>query len=199
MTYTAMQYETCYECFVEKPIAHMMMFNLYDSPWDELPKEKWLCDTNYDDDYGSCADKLTDNSWSDFRYSECDICQRLVCNQSPKNGWHVQMMWYKDEYICLKCYEKEMFLYGIDEDTIDDRSLSGMFFNYDELEEQGFKRDSIHFAASTYDAIHINARMRELISEGNYVLLNYERMAIGGLEGDCSIWKRKNTPAAEIC
>jgi len=196
----------CEECGTKKPKSQMYRFEAYDTPWDDTPRILYVCKEmpqemkdSYNMQYReSCEELLTDSSWADFRYFECDECGRFICEQNPRNGWHVQ---YREldhghailDYakVCLKCYESMMFEDGLTDDDLEAGKLSGMFFNDSELEEHGFQKipefDYVHVTSET-KAKQIIERAKILKASGHKVVINYESMAIGGLEGYVTLW-----------
>ena len=99
----------CYECEGKGRVGkRMVAVEVYDSPWQEEPKTIYVCTYPDPEEYGrSCFDLLTDESWADFRYFECQSCYRMVIRQCPSNGWHSYVREWEDEgEVCLKCYER---------------------------------------------------------------------------------------------
>lgn len=199
----------CHECGTVKDIRAMYPVTAYDSPFDEVPEVFYVCKTipkknkgrnsvlRY---YESCEELLTDSSWSDFRYFTCEFCNRFICEQNPHNGWHVQYRIINEcEQICLKCYESIMFEQGLELEQLEQGKLPGMFFDENELIEHGFIKvidfDYIHVCSSR-DVKKVCDKGIELMSAGYIVVINYESMAIGGLEGYISLFAKKIEPTS---
>ena len=158
----------------------------YSRPFDESPDENYFVNWFSADCYaGRVYSK-------DFAYEVCDECNRTICFQNPSNGWHVQMHITDGGCICNKCYEENALIYGINDD-FDGESIPGQFFNYKDIEENGWEKveDSI-LAGSGYSGYrnpeYAISIIQKWIDAGRKVLVNYENMAIGGLGGYVSIY-----------
>lgn len=186
----------CNECGREKPKSQMHKLDVFDSPFDTIPRTIYVCkqapkelsESHYIE---SCDELLRDSSWADFRYFDCHVCNRMICEQNPHNGWHVQYRVVDAEQICLSCYEKDMFENGLSEDDLESDSLHGMFFDESELAKHGFSKhpdfDYVHVTGER-QAQRILDTAKSLKTENRKVIINYESMAIGGLEGYISLW-----------
>tara|TARA_R110002020_G_scaffold237375_1_gene449691 strand:+ start:267 stop:905 length:639 start_codon:yes stop_codon:yes gene_type:complete len=200
---------TCYECDRERPKDATNVYELYSTPWDDVGTTSYLCNDEFGHAeverengrevfdswkyYESCVEVLTDSGWSDFRYFECVGCYRTICEQNPKNGWHVQ---YRindpEEYeqVCLKCYQDEILENGISRESVENGELSGMFFNRGELDDWEKVMDYIHINESkTVQQVLDN--ILGWMDEDYKVVIDYERMGIGGLEGYISVYRKK--------
>jgi len=168
--------------FLEREFSERSMeAELYDTPWDEAGRGAWFCSD-------ACADGYM-NSGS-FDYILCEGCTRLVCEQNPANGWHVQFREHADlGYICLRCYEKETLESGQPRSDFGGSKIrGGMFFSSGNREprENGFEEVpefTDYFVNGAESARRYNRQALELIDAGHKVLTGYERLAIGGLEG----------------
>jgi len=131
----------------------------------------------------------------DFRYFYCEFCDRSICEQNPANGWHVQVR-YLDAGtpICLKCYEEHILKNGIDRESFEDGTIAGMFLETSELETAGYKPVpefiDKHIQRES-DAESYCKKALELIDAGYTIVTDYERMAIGGIEGYVTMYARK--------
>lgn len=196
----------CWECGIEGAISNFYKYELYDTPWDDTPRIAYLhkripAALKKDSPFkyiDSCSELLDDHSWADFRYFECVECQRMICEQNPRNGWHTQYRyWGEDgdgEQICLRCYEKEVLENGIPREKFENEQLPGMFFSGDNSEplDAGYEKEGTYFVG---DATPVCAKALELIDSGHKVVVGYESMAIGGLEGTVSLfYKKEETP-----
>ncbi len=179
---------TCRHCDAEVPKEHALKSDLYDTPWDSAPEDAWYCSPYcYDAQQGRMYSK-------DFNYFYCESCDRNICEQDPSNGWHVQVRYLDEEPICLKCYEAHILEHGIDRESFENGALQGMFLEVSELEDAGYEQvDGFvdrHIRGSD-DATPYCAKAIELIDAGYTVITDYERMAIGGLEGYVTMYARQ--------
>jgi hypothetical protein len=195
---------TCWQC--GEPIeinAPYTKIELYDSPYDSSGHEEAFHVENGEQDYDSCYDRLTDTGWADFRYFDCEICHRMICRQSPRNGWHTQVRLINDgaSEICLRCYEEDILENGIDQESFEEGKISGLFLNDADLAEKGFERVEgfhyVHIQSKSSARLYCEKALK-LIEDGFIVATNYERMAIGGLEGYVSMWVKKTRPSSVI-
>jgi hypothetical protein len=94
--------------------------------------------------------------------------------------------------VCLQCYEKRILENGISRESFEDGKIEGMFSP--DAYEHGF------VPVEDFQDVHITgqdsvdaycAKAISLIDAGNIVLTDYERLAIGGLEGYVSLYAKK--------
>ena len=205
---TAEKTVRCYECDRERPINLMDSYELFDTPWDDEGTLSYLCNDEFghaenmrnDNEepydswkyYESCSEVLRDGSWADFRYFDCEGCYRTVCEQNPKNGWHVQYRIENEcEQICLKCFQDQILEYGVSRDVIENGEISGLFFNYnDPLLEGWDKFIDYRFINSGDSKDRLLDEVLENIDNGYKVVIGYESMSIGGLEGSVSVYRK---------
>ena len=195
----------CFGCEAKGRVnKRMAAVEVYDSPWQEEPTVIHACRTNgqgLDPDervygYSSCLDLLYDESFASFRYFDCDGCGRTVIRQCPSNGYHSYVRYDEDacEEVCLRCYEADMFANGLPRETFDKGQIAGMFCNRGELEEHGYAPvphyEGVYIACED-DAARFCRVAVALIDAGRKVAVDYERMAIGGLEGYVSMYARR--------
>lgn len=162
--------------------------DLYDRPFDLNP--------NSDKFVSWFARKcMIGNVYSkDFMYYYCYSCNRHVCGQNPSNGWMSQVH-IGDGYVeCNKCYEERVLRDGINDD-FDGDNIPGQFFNYSDVEEAGWEEVETGLLAGSgrrgyADPSSVTGKIQKLIDEGWRVLVNYEDMAIGGLGGYVSLYKK---------
>lgn len=193
----------CAECGAfGRPGRRMIAFEVYDTPWETEPRTRYACRTAGDFGLGLgkrvCADLLTDTGWADFRYFECDGCGRMICEQNPHNGWHVQfrMIGADRDQVCLRCYQRRILAMGIDWTAT--TTLPGMFFSGDNREplDAGFEEiEESVFVGSQSAVDEVIAKCRDLQRDGHDAILGYERMGIGGGEGCVTIFARARRPA----
>lgn len=200
-----MEEATCEGCNVRRPIVEMDAHEVYDDPWGGS-RIIYTCPDNvglftdcpeyrgtiYSD---SCTERLFDTSWADFRYFECESCNRVIIRQCPKNGWHSYVRFvdaYEEEW-CLKCYEEELFTNGINvvgEDVLNCGRIPGMFLDEDELIARNFTRlESVYVEGNTKEVVQ---KIKDL-TKSYCVIINYSSLAIGGSEGFIEIWTREMT------
>lgn len=152
--------------------------NVYSRPFENVPET--LCFTSY-----FALDCYLGNVYSrDFQYYYCEGCQRYVCGQNPSNGWHSQVHILERGIECNRCYEERVLRDGINEDFNDD--LPGQFFNDKDIEGAGWTCEHNNLFVDRKD--YAVSLVKGLIDKGNKVLINYESVAIGGLEGTISIY-----------
>jgi hypothetical protein len=187
----------CYEC--GKPIKGKENFTtleVYDSPWGQ-PKEIHLHTRNeLRENYSiSCEQALYDEHWSDFRFFQCSICNRIIIRQNPNNGWHSYVRETENGDLCLRCWEEEIYQNGLPREVFEGGQIPGMFYNRGGLKDHGFEEvpgfDNFPITSGFKARAFCDAAIR-VIDEGCLVAVDYERMAIGGLEGFVTMWAKKN-------
>jgi len=191
----------CWECGLEGAISNMYRYELYDTPWDDEPRIAYLHKhvpsklrtDHYFKYLESCSELLDDPGWADFRYFLCDGCYRMVCAQNPRNGWHSQVRYLDDgeTSYCLRCYEEHILENGIDREELENGKLPGMFFSNDNHEalDAGYRVEI--YNQKVGDPKPIIDKALELIDSGHEVIIGYESMAIGGLEGYVTLFSKE--------
>lgn len=195
---------TCYSCGRVLLKDQAVPVEVFDDPWDKEPVIIYVCPYEWGplmqrgEYWGSCYDILFDTSWADFRYFECYSCGRIVIRQSPYNGWHsyVRIDYETEEEICLKCYEEDILKNGIPKEPFARGEIPGMFFGQGNLEvlRAGYKEVDGYryvFIRSDESVKNFCDKAIKLIDEGYKVIVAYESMAIGGLEGTVSLYAKK--------
>ena len=61
---------------------------VFETPWDNEEVEKRFCSEDCEVAY------LYED---DFAYFTCHRCEREICEQNPRNGWHIQYRDYDGE------------------------------------------------------------------------------------------------------
>jgi len=159
----------------------------YETPWDDEPVEKHFCSEECRDEY---------LYGDDFAYFYCDYCDREICQQNPRNGWHVQYRTVNGEAMCLKCYEEYILENGIEREKFENNQIPGMFFSWNNIEA----REAGYQEVNGYINNHITGeesvkrfceKAIELIDKGYKAVVAYESMAIGGLEGYVTLLKKE--------
>ena len=187
----------CFEC--REPIKKgkgYTTLNVYDSPFDDTPKTIHLhTDNERCEDYPiSCEEALYDDRWADFRYFDCPTCRRTIIKQCPSNGWHSYFREYRGEDICLSCYKWIILVDGVPRERFEERKIDGTFFNQRDLIAAGYTMvpgmtDAL--IRTQYDGEWYCNEALRLMDKGYAVVTDYERMAIGGLEGYVTLWARQ--------
>lgn len=178
--------------FLEREFYQLGSFyELYDMPWDNAPCEVFFHSEECEEAY------LRSGS---FDYTECESCGRMVCEQNPANGWMVQFRDHADlGYICLKCYETEILENGQPYSDFEGSKISGgMFFSGDNHEPRDAGFDEVpdfvdYFVNGSDRARQYNRHALSLIDSGHKIITGYERLAIGGLEGYITMFKKSDT------
>ena len=182
----------CHEPF--KNGDYRTIIEVYNSPWDVPVDMKVHVKDDYKED---CSSLIFDSGYHDFSYFTCAECERNVIVRCPSNGWHT---YYRlndfDEMVCLKCYEENILKNGISREKFETNAISGMFFNDGELEEKGYSQHITRFINSKSSAKDFCKEAIKKIDEGFLVVVEYDRMGIGGSEGTVTMWIKQKDEAA---
>jgi hypothetical protein len=171
-------------CYCDKIARKEFVNKVYETPWDESPAEKYFCSEECEQNY---------LYGGDYAYFTCDICGREICGQNPRNGWMVQCRCEDGGMICLQCYETDILKNGILEEKFEKFQIPGMFLDNHDLRACGFEEVTgftDYFVRTSEQAKTFCEYAIELIQRGCKVAVNYERMAIGGLEGTVTMWAK---------
>jgi len=152
---------------------------LYDTPWEVNPRELNFCSDKCGDDYYYAGD---------FSYQFCEPCERDICIRNPADGWMFQFKDYDGEELCLKCYMGEILDHGIEREKLEGGQIPGMFFNHGNPEalEAGYETVEgfdHYFIRDPHHVKRFTKKALELIDQDKKVVVGYEKMAIGGIEG----------------
>lgn len=186
--------EQCDWCDGHHPRMDMRQLTVFNDPWDDAGEDIWVCDVPHDGNDGqTCAEQRVDPGAYDFNYIRCCECERLVIERCPSNGWHEYFRRTEDgEEICLRCYEEGLLENGVSDDSLEDGKIPGMFLNGSDLEDAGYECvDDYVFISTEKSARDLCDRAMELKKRGCTIIFSWERMAIGGIEGSVSFWKRE--------
>ena len=166
---------------IYKSMASIM--EMCDTPWNE-PEDRYF--VNYEAYDAYCGRIYS----KDFAYFECEGCGRVICEQNPSNGWHVQYRMVSDcELICLRCYEKMILADGIDIDWLD-HDIPGMFMDTNKIEEAGWTKYESYFINGSNQEEFKN-ECRELYhNQYKYILIEYDSLGLGGGEGHVTVWTK---------
>jgi len=196
--------KTCYGCGLEGNEDEMLTLTLFDHPFDEegkvryfhkeLPEEIKNSKDNWGRHYEACDEIVT--SSGDFDYFTCDVCHRMVCEQNPSNGWMTQYREHFGDQICLKCYEEMILENGVDRKHFEEGKLEGMFFsgnNHEPLDAGYLIDERVHNVrvAGSDKAKEICKIALDYIDKGGKVIIGYESMAIGGIEGYVTLFYKE--------
>jgi hypothetical protein len=178
-------------CFKE----NMWTQEMWSRPFDNIPEDcHFSCYYAYDCHIGRIYSK-------DFAYFDCECCGRTICEQNPSNGWMTQFRIVNEcEYICLKCYEEDLFKNGIDlDEVLRTETIPGMFFNTDDLKREGFEvfddMDGVMVGSGRVgysDPNNFFSRIKNKYDElkSKIVIFEYDSMSIGGLGGYVTVWAK---------
>ena len=163
---------------------------VFDTPWDDEESEKPFCSDDCGDSY------LYEG---DFAYFTCGKCEREICEQNPRNGWHIQYRDYDGQMTCLKCYQDLIIENGVEREKLEEGFVPGMFFSFGNPEPlqagykevDGFKNFYIRSQVSSET---FRKKGLELMDQGKKVVIGYESLGIGGGEGYVTLME-KDLPA----
>lgn len=167
---------------IKKNGKNTLVAEVWLRPFDDKPEIYYYCSEECE-----TADLYERD---DFCFFNCQGCYRIVCEQNPSNGWHVQVRYVDGEAYCLKCYEADLLENGQPVEDFEKGTVEGMFFNHKELEQAGFNEVETYFIRSTEDAKPYCQKAVELIAKGQKVITDFDSMAIGGLEGTVALWAK---------
>lgn len=189
---------SCHECGEVKDVRAMYAVDVYWHPSDKTSDTIYVCKnmpSKMKKQYryswrDSCEELLTDSSWADFRFFTCDGCGRMICEQAPENGWHSQYRIVNDcAQICLRCYEEDLLENGTPREDFEAGKLPGMFFSSVDLQDWELVVDDAYIRGKD-DARRVCDAAIAKIDAGYKCLVDYEHMAIGGLEGYVSLYAK---------
>ena len=186
--------EDCMLCEKKKARQSQTRY-AFETPWDEEPVVKLFCSDDCGDTY---------MYEEPHAYFMCGKCDREVCEDNPKNYWHIQYRDYDGQMVCLKCYEDLILENGVEADKLAAGKIPGMFFSYGNLEplKAGYKEVEgfgDFFISNQEKADLFRKKALELMDQGKLVVIGYERMAIGGGEGYVTLMvKDKEKPRKKV-
>jgi hypothetical protein len=190
---------TCYECSEKfKHGENKAKLEIYLDPWGTKPSIVRVHIGN-DDGNGDCFDKLTDTSWSDFRFFECAHCERLIARQRADNGWRSHVKHIVGEEICVKCYQESRLEDGDPVAAFTGESLMGDFFNPSDISAHDWSLVPGyhgHFINSKKSSEKFCETALDLIRDGHKVLVDWGAQAYGGGEGYYSLYVKANMSAS---
>gem|GEM_PF-3295258 len=179
--------EDCILC-AEKKARRSMTRYAFETPWEDEPVEKLFCSDDCGDIY------LYEEPWA---YFLCNKCDREICEQNPRNGWHIQYRSYEGETVCLRCYEELILENGVEREKLEQGLIPGMFFSYGNREplEAGYRESpefSNFFVRTEQDAKSFIKRALSLMDDGKKVVICYENLAMGGGEGYVTLMAKES-------
>ena len=183
--------KTCHECGKRfRTGQEKAILDIYDDPWAMTPCIIRV-HTENDNGHGSCLDKMTDTSWADFRYFECQKCECLVVRQCLDNGWRSYVKHVGDEEICVRCYQDLRLEEGEPADAFEEGKIPGDFYTSNDLSAYGWGCVpgflGVHITGEE-SVNHFCQQALKLLQEGYKALVNYDSMGIGGSEGYVSLF-----------
>jgi hypothetical protein len=180
--------ECCYCC---KSARADCTTEVFDTPWEDEPEEKYFCSEKCQELYLYSGD---------FQYFTCDACGREICGQNPRNGWHVQYRCEDGWIFCLKCYEDKLFKYGCDIEKLKLGYIPGAFLEEFDLYNSGYGkvRPYVNYFIGSQNSkkLFIDKAL-ELINNDYIIIINYENIAITGDEGYVSLWAKEKNSGTE--
>jgi len=183
--------KTCHECGKRfRTGQEKVTLDIYDDPWAMNPCIVRV-HTENDNGHGSCLDKMTDTSWADFRYFECQKCERLIVRQCLDNGWRSYVKTLDEEEVCVRCYQEMVLEDGENAEEFEKGHIPGDFYNSADISAHdwalvpGFHGAFINGKGSV---IRFCNQALKLIADGHKVLVNLDSMGIGGSEGYVSLY-----------
>lgn len=191
--------DACYECgekFKKSDTlksGRKVILDIVNNPWAAEPRTIAVHANNDDDDdgQGSCLDKLTDTSWSNFRLFTCGNCGRLVSRQCNSDGHRSYVKIVNGEEICVACYHKDVLQNGMSVDFSD--GIPGDFFNPADIEAYGWEPvnhiQNYHVKhPTTIDQVKKTAA--DLAAKERLILIDYDDMATTYTEGFISMFSK---------
>lgn len=181
----------CWHC--DMPHVKTSPDAIYDYPSDKEPHLVHFCSW-------FCYDSIKGLNYSrDFNYRECFECGRLICEQSPSNGYLWQFHNVEDDefdydgdgMICNECHRQRTFKNGISEELLKDGNIQSDWHDSSELRENGFE---IHESFRVTNIEEFYNQIQSLF-ENNLVIVENERLSICGDEGTVNVWIK---PKVEI-
>ena len=188
----------CDQCDEMGIIEDMYKVELWDRPFDTKPRIAYFhikVPAKFNEKYhDSCEEFIYERG--DFNYFDCPNCGRIVCEQNPSNGWMTQYREHFGDQICLKCYEEMILENGVDREHFEEGKLEGMFFsgNNHEPLDAGYSIDERVYnvrVAGSDKAKEICKIALDYIDKGGKVIIGYESMAIGGIEGYVTLFYKE--------
>ena len=164
----------------------MIPLETYSTPFDEFPEIRHYI--SYDG-----IDGLMGRVYSrDFAYFECPRCGRIICEQNPKNGYHVQCKFIEDEdgYVCNSCYETQLLEIGSSRKKLENYELDGLFLDNEDLYEFEELQNIPSFVNGS-NLKHVCDLILETVKPEEVFLIQYNRLGLGGGEGYITVYKKK--------
>ena len=172
-------YKDCKRCGTTCLEDTMLVQDVYQSPWDDKPKLEYHCSSH-------CEERENEG---DFSPITCDACGSSIVQRCTSNGWHEYFRKLDGNLVCLKCYQEGLEKVGIDRADIVKGKAPGMFFNRGELADKGWHKIASYVLPGA-DMPRYQADCLAVIDAGGRIIVEYDRMAIGGLEGYITVWSK---------
>lgn len=165
-----------FSCFAHKEY-------MYDTPYDEESEEYYFLNDS------AAAAYKGEVYCKDFSYFYCDNCEKYICEQNPGNGYETHYASINGIITCNKCYKEFLLENGITRELIY-AAVPGAFFDTDVLLDGGWKELSTHFVNGG-NLESILKMLHGFLDEGDIkVIVNYESVAYGNMEGTITIWTK---------
>ncbi len=145
----------------------------YQSPWDEKRYTFKLCRW--------CEEEYLNNEIEGVY--QCGDCGREI---AENNGMRTNMRYIEEDccLVCMKCLQEGWFRDGMES------FKEGDFFNYKELEENGYTKHESYFCRSDESYNEVGREFDRLQGEGNKVIVDIEASGMG-VEHYLEIWVKE--------
>ncbi|MBI4775960.1 MAG: hypothetical protein HY788_17605 [Deltaproteobacteria bacterium] len=184
--------EECLECGRKARKGHTR--SVFATPWDEDETDKYFCSEEHADEYLYTPP---------YAYFHCDPCGRMICEQNPKNGWHLQYRDTDDARICLACYQDRLLAEGLEFERgkLEKGQIPGMYFSWGNPEP----KQAGYTEVPGFEDFYVNSEQKRerfigevlaRLDSGEKVIACYESLAIGGSEGYATMMV-KNEPGGD--
>ena len=154
---------------------------VYENPFEDSSSTILVCESCWDDGYFY------------EEYELCESCDRYI---AKSKGMRAYMRFDFDGPICVDCLQKEWFETGMPRSIFEGDGLDGDFFDYEDLEINGFVKVASYAYGMGYSNNHGMADIQrckdkalELIDAGKKVIIDIEASGMG-LGGYFGLWAK---------
>lgn len=160
--------EVCSWCSEKQKELHKHSYYL--SPFNSNPYEFGVCD--------ECNEQIENDGFEDV--SLCEGCCREIADNS---GMRINMRYVREAegFYCVQCLQQKWFEKGMDNFKEAD------FFDYSELEKNGFKRRNTYFCRSKESYQEVEKEFNKLQESGLKVIVDIIASGLG-LEHHIGLW-----------